>query len=142
MRNPGRRAGVVTAAAFLALALLAGCSQRPQPLPPLNVTAREIVSQNAQDAFSTFLDPKADHDSMQAYASGIAGSKNRQDLTSAWNQVPSLAGKGATFLEDHVFAMATAEEKWPKDQPPGELEPAFVAGVQEAAAAFLKQGAP
>jgi hypothetical protein len=140
MRAQASRARTA-AAAFLALALLTQCAKKPEPLPTQNVTATEIVAQNAKDAFATLLDPKADHDSMQAYATSIAGARNRQDLAGAWNRVPGLAGKGATFLEDHVFAKAAAEAKWPQNEPAAQLEPSFVAGVQEAVAAFLKQGA-
>ncbi len=93
--------------------------------------------QNASDAFATFLDPTTDRASIQSFATKIATSSSRQDLTLTWNQIPGLAAKGATFLQDHVFVKSTAEAKWPSNQTPEQLEPAFVQGVQTAVTAFL-----
>ena len=74
---------------------------------------------------------------MQSFATRIATASNRQDLTLAWNQIPGLAAKGATFMQDHVFAKSTAEAKWPPNQTPEQLEPAFVQGVRTAVTSFL-----
>jgi len=74
---------------------------------------------------------------MQSFATKIATASSRQDLTLAWNQIPGLAAKGPVFLQDHVFAKSMAEAKWPPNQTPEQLEPAFAQGVRTAVTAFL-----
>jgi len=123
--------------ALLAITVLASCAPRPQPLPPQRVTPAEIVAQNASDAFATFLDPTTDRAAMQSFATSIASAATRQNLILAWNQIPTLASKGTTFLQDHVFSKSTAEAKWPTNRTPEQLEPAFAQGVRTAVTAFL-----
>lgn len=125
-------------AALLVISVLNACAGRA--LPPQTATPAEIVVQNASDAFATFLDPIADRASMQSFATSIATATSRQDLTLAWNQVPSLATKGTSFLQDHVFSKSIAEAKWPRDKTPEQMEPSFVQGMRTAVATFLAGG--
>jgi hypothetical protein len=134
-----RDQAVRTLASLLALAVALGCAARtPEPFRP-EVTAVDIVRQNASDAFATFLDRTADRSSMQSFQTRIASARTRDDLTTAWNQVPGLAAKGSTFLQEQVFIKAIGEARWPA-QPLVTLEAAFVQGVRDATNAFLTPG--
>ena len=118
-------------------ALVAGCS--PKPYRPDVVDAKAIVERNSADAFATFFDLAADADAFRTFDAKIAPAHNRADLTIAWKEVPSLAAKGQDFLQQHVFAVAMQERKWPKDAPAETLEPAFVQGVQLGVQDFLNK---
>jgi hypothetical protein len=52
-----------------------------------------------------------------------------------WRKIPELNAKGPDFLTIKVFNLAAGEPKWPKQPPP---EAAYVKGVRDAAAAYLK----
>jgi len=119
------------------LAIAACCSPKPTPYVA-DVDATAIVKQSTSDAFTAFLDRSADADALRAFDAGIAAAHDRNQLTSAWRRVPSLAAKGSDFLEQHVFAVAAREHRWPKDAPAAALEQAFVDGVRAGAAAFLE----
>ena len=139
--QPQRDYDVRTVASLLALAVVLGCAARaPEPFRP-DVTALDIVRQNASDAFATFLDRTADRSSMQSFQTRIASAGTRDDLTTAWNQIPGLAAKGSAFLQDQVFIKAIGEARWPA-QPLETLESAFAQGVRDATTAFLTPGGP
>jgi uncharacterized iron-regulated protein len=122
-------------AALTALLAIGACCS-PQPYTA-DVDATAIVKQSASDAFATFLDRRADADALRTFDGGIAAAHDRSQITDAWRRVPSLAAKGRDFLEQHVFAVAVREHRWPKDQPAPALEQAFVDGVRAAVAEFL-----
>jgi hypothetical protein len=117
-------------------ALVAGCS--PKPYKP-NVDATAIVERNSADAFATFFDAAADANAFRTFDAKIVPAHNRAELTIAWKEVPSLAAKGEDFLQQHVFAVAMQERKWPKDAPAETLEPAFVQGVHLGIQDFLNK---
>ena len=105
----------------------------------MNVDATDIVQRNSADAFTTFFNQAADAEAFRAFDAKVVPAHDRTELTTAWNAVPLLAAKGQDFLEQHVFAMARQERKWPKDAPAETLEPAFVAGVHLGIQDFLNR---
>ncbi len=119
------------------LALVASCS--PKPYRPNVVDATAIVERNSADAFATFFDVAADANAFRTFDAKIVPAHNRAELTIAWKEVPSLAAKGQDFLQQHVFAVAMQERKWPKDAPAETLEPAFVQGVHLGVQDFLNR---
>jgi len=124
------------AAALAALLAIAACCS-PKPYVA-DVDATAIVKQSTSDAFATFLDRRADADALAAFDAGAAAAHDRSQLALAWRRVPSLAAKGSDFLEQHVFAVAVHEHRWPKDKPAQSLEQAFVDGVRAGTAGFLE----
>ncbi len=117
-------------------ALVASCS--PKPYKP-NVDATAIVERNSADAFATFFDVAADANAFRTFDAKVVTAHNRAELTIAWREEPSLAAKGQDFLQQHVFAVAMQERKWPKDAPAETLEPAFVQGVHLGIQDFLNR---
>ena len=124
------------AAALAALLAIAACCS-PQPYTA-DVDATKIVAQSTSDAFAAFLDRRADADALRTFDAGVATAHDRSQLALAWRRVPSLAAKGNDFLEQHVFAVAAREHRWPKDAPAAALEQAFVDGVRAGTAGFLE----
>lgn len=119
---------------FALLALVACGSPKPYVA---NVDATDIVHRDSADAFTTFFDVAADANAFRAFDAKVVSAHNRAELTIAWKEVPSLAAKGQDFLQQHVFAVAMQERKWPKDAPAETLEPAFVEGVHLGIQDFL-----
>ncbi len=130
---PGRWNVLCLVALF---ALVAGCSPKPYVA---NVDATAIVQRNSADAFATFFDVAADANAFRTFDAKIVPAHNRAELTIAWKEVPSLAAKGQDFLQQHVFAVAMQERKWPKDAAAEALEPAFVQGVHLGVQDFLNR---
>jgi hypothetical protein len=126
------------AAGLAALFAIAACCSPPPAPYVADVDATAIVKQSTSDAFATFLDRRADADALRAFDAGIGAAHDRSQLADAWRRVPSLAAKGGDFLEQHVFAVAVREHRWPKDAPAPALEQAFVDGVRAGTAAFLE----
>jgi len=117
-------------------AFVAGCSPKPNDA---NFDATAIVERNSAYAFATFFDVAADANAFRTFDAKVVTAHNRAELTMAWKEVPSLAAKGEDFLQQHVFAVAMQERKWPKDAPVETLEPAFVQGVQLGVQDFLNK---
>jgi hypothetical protein len=136
-RSP--RAHALPAATALAALLAIGACCSPKAYKA-DVDAAAIVQRSTSDAFTTFLDRRADADAMRAFDAGVAAAHDRSQLADAWRRVPSLAAKGRDFLEQHVFALAVQEHRWPKDAPAPALEQAFVDGVRAGIADFLTAG--
>ena len=124
------------AVAVAMLLVLSACASAPTPFVS-QVGPTDIVRQNAFDSFETALG-KDDLPSLQVFRDRIASATNRQDLVAAWSAIPGLAARGNTFLPDHVFNMAIAEARWPKDRAPSDFEESFVSGVRQAVDAFIK----
>jgi len=136
LRNASRvRPSARTTAAAAALLAVAGC-RAPEPFVS-NVDATQIVRQNCADAFASLFDKQRDADAFRAFAAAAAAAPGRAELTAAWQSVPALARAGRDFLQQHVFALAEREHRWPHDAPAAELERAFADGVRAAVTDFL-----
>jgi hypothetical protein len=125
------------AVAAAILLVLSACASAPTPFVS-QIGPTDIVRQNALDSFETALG-KDDLPSLQSFRDRIASATNRQDLMAAWSATPGLAARGNAFLPDHVFSMAIAEARWPRDRPPSDFEASFVSGVRQAVDAFIKE---
>ena len=114
----------------------AACSKQPAPYVA-NVDAVGIVRQNSADAFEIALQRPHDDAALRSFAAAIAQARDRAQVLAAWRAVPALAARGADLLEQKVFALAVQEQRWPRADPPEQLEPAFAEGVRLGVQDFL-----